>query len=542
MSEYTFETAALKAVTIDAVKYNEEGLKNSLTAEVIEQVMPIRFSSYTAPATSNGADDIVIGNGASSNGWTGKNEGNIVIGNGASTSQNRATLVGKSTKAGKLSVAVGCGANANGTSSVSIGFNTAANGQASVSIGGTTMGAVGGTWYEKSANTTKTYSVALGAGALAEADTTVTVGASYFEVVNGETTVREAKTEGTGSITIGAGANTLNTTTTVDGVETTVESSNSVTIGCKASNQGADSVVLGAQATSTMNNSVAIGAGAKVTQPWSVVIGSKAQNTSWNSVVAIGYNARAGHYSTLIGTSIAGDSRCVGIGAGIGVGIKNNSVLIGYGSENLAEFCTGVGTRNSSRGSYSVLMGASATSGVNGSFGIALGSNAKVDDYGATVIRSTAEDGTYTQLYFSGANTPLAKKYFPTAWEQKQDVDPETGDPLFDDDGNPVMVDDLEKPIAGEAMMGFVAKDSAGNVIARGANMLSALFPYYTGEDDDPFQPTGMSFRGGEKPEPIAFHPSDLDMTSEEPVTEPEEYQPLPVYPIVEPETPEINE
>ena len=106
------------------------------------------------------------------------------------------------------------------------------------------------------------------------------------------------------------------------------------------------------------------------------------------------------------------------------------------------------------------------------------------------------------------------------------------------------MVDDPEKPIAGEAMMGFVAKDSAGNIIARGANMLSALFPYYTGEDDNPFQPTGMSLRGGEKPEPVAFHPSDLDMTTEEPVNEPEEYQPLPVYPIVEPviQEPEMSE
>ena len=162
-----------------------------------------------------------------------------------------------------------------------------------------------------------------------------------------------------------------------------------------------------------------------------------------------------------------------------------------------------------------------------------------------------AEGGTKTQLYFSGANTPIAKKYFPTAWEQKQDVDPETNEPIFDDDGNPVMVDDPEKPIAGEAMMGFVAKDSAGNIIARGANMLSALFPYYTGEDDNPFQPTGMSLRGGEKPEPIAFHPSDLDIVEEEMeveepgATEPNKpfvYKPLPVYPIVEPEIEDINE
>ena len=335
----------------------------------------------------------------------------------------------------------------------------------------------------------------------ATAPLSLTFGSAFSDTAGSYT----CTTEGTGSITIGAGANTLNNGTT--------ESSNSVTIGCKASNQGADSVVLGAQATATVNNSVAIGAGAKVTQPWSVVIGSKAQNTSWNSVVAIGYNARAGHYSTLVGTSIAGGNSCVGIGAGIGVGIKNNTVLIGYGSENLAESCTSVGTRSSSRGRYSVLMGASATSGANGSFGIALGSNAKVDDYGATVIRSTAEDGTYTQLYFSGANTPLANTYEN-----------------------------------GEAMMGYVVRDSAGNVMTDaegnamvGTQKLSVLFPNNRGENA--FTPAMLGLDDEWTPKPM-FHPSDLDLPDieiEEP-TEPEDYQPLPVYPIVEPEIEDFTE
>ena len=42
----------------------------------------------------------------------------------------------------------------------------------------------------------------------------------------------------------------------------------------------------------------------------------------------------------------------------------------------------------------------------------------------------------------------------------------------------------------------------------------------------------------GEWVMPKVFHPSDLDLPTEEP-SEPEEYQPLPVWPIVEPEVPE---
>ena len=56
------------------------------------------------------------------------------------------------------------------------------------------------------------------------------------------------------------------------------------------------------------------------------------------------------------------------------------------------------------------------------------------------------------------------------------------------------------------------------------------------GIGDNPFQPTTTAIDG----EIVSFHPSDLDMSIEENTTEPEEYQPLPVYPIVEPEIEEI--
>ena len=145
---------------------------------------------------------------------------------------------------------------------------------------------------------------------------------------------------------------------------------------------------------------------------------------------------------------------------------------------------------------------------------------AKVSDHGATVIRSTAEDGTITQLYFSGANTPLAD-----AWED------------------------------GEAMMGYVVTDAEGNVMMDaqgnalvGTQKLSVLFPNNRGENA--FTPAALNLDENWTPKPM-FRPSDLDLPVEEPeVEEPENiepakplvYKPQPVYPIVEPEIEEINE
>lgn len=67
------------------------------------------------------------------------------------------------------------------------------------------------------------------------------------------------------------------------------------------------------------------------------------------------------------------------------------------------------------------------------------------------ILRSTAEDGTYTQLYFAGANTPLANIY-----EE------------------------------GEAMLGYVIRDSAGNVLTSGTQKMSVLFP----NNQNVFNPT----------------------------------------------------
>lgn len=394
----------------------------------------------------------------------------------------------------------GTNATTNGEYTTAIGDNS------SVNYRGTTIGSyssafdgsfAGGHY----ATASGLFSIAVGFYANSTKTNTITIGQKFTETTADGNVTHTCTTEGTGSITIGAGANTLNNGDT--------ESSNSITIGCKASNKGADSVVIGASSSTVGAGSIVIGTAAKTTDNQAIAVGSK--TTAKTNATAIGYYANADFHAISIGHYAA--ARSVG-----GVSIGNNSVAA----------------------KHALSVGSSARSTANNS--IAIGTNATVNDYGTTVIRSTAEDGTYTQLYFSGQNTPLALKYYPTEWEKKQDVD-DQGNPKVDENGEPVMVDDKDKPTKGQAMMGYVVSKVITNeegkqetkVLECGTNLLAALFPNH-GLGDNPFQPTTTAIDG----EIISFHPSDLDMPIEETTIEPEEYQPLPVYPIVEPEIEEI--
>lgn len=170
--------------TLDA-----ESMKNSLTAGAILNVMPMSWSSPSNKANTN------------------PNQSSIAIGNNANALNYYGYSFGAFATAGQGSVA--------------LGYNSE----------------------------TKTHCVSIGYKAKAKSQNLgITIGAEFTENTDSSNVEHYCKTEGTGSITIGAGANTLNTTKTVDGVETTVESSNAITIGCKANNSGADSVVIGAQA------------------------------------------------------------------------------------------------------------------------------------------------------------------------------------------------------------------------------------------------------------------------------------------------------
>ena len=424
-----------------------------LTPEAIQAVVPIAWGSNATPPTVNASNSLTIGDGAK-NYWS----SSVAIGVGAISNEHGNTVLGNDASAnGQNATAVGLGAKCHASHSVALGrFST----------------------------TTSTYPslglcVAIGSQATTKKPLNITIG-SAFEDTSGKF---ECTTQGTGSITIGAGANTLNTTTTVDGVETTVESSNSITIGCKAENKGADSVVIGAQAKGAGAATVAIGVGA-----------SAKKTVHWGSGVAVGARADANMGGVAIGERAAlthGYGVAVGLSASAGysgtaVGTSTNSpgqsVAVGYGATCATD---------------SIAIGCMSTAST--SKAIALGFGAKAADYGATVIRSTAEDGTITQLYFSGANTPLANTY-----------------------------------ANGEAIMGYVTKDNAGNPIASGFKRLSALF-----DEGTMTQPATLD-ENGEWVQPKVFHPSDLDIPVEEPIEEPDEYTPLPVYPIVEPEIEEI--
>lgn len=457
--------------TLDA-----ESMKNSITAEAIQQVVPMAFGTWSSKPNVSRSDSIAIGSGASAD------NGGISIGAGTTGYQTDVVVGGSSYGQNNHVTIMGSNSIGSGVYSTNVGYGTRNNGA---------------------------FSFTAGMGSNSKSSSSITIGSAFTETVDGTDVTHTCTTEGTGSITIGAGANTLNNGDT--------ESSNSVTIGCKASSVASDSVVIGAQSScsfkwDTPNGNVVIGAGASANSQFDTVIGYQAKSTRGVSV-AVGWHASSNNlYATAIG--------------GLTSAHENYTTAIGYGANVTNYRGTAIGSNTKANAKYST----------------AIGYDASVSDYGATVIRSTAEDGTYTQLYFSGANTPLALKYYPTEWEKKQDVD-DQGNPKVDENDEPVMVDDKDKPTKGQAMMGYVVSKVITNeegkqetkVLECGTNLLAALFPNH-GLGDNPFQPTTTAIDG----EIVSFHPSDLDMPIEENTTEPEEYQPLPVYPIVEPEIEEI--
>lgn len=384
---------------------------------------------------------------------------------------NETVKLGEGSIAEGRDVSLGKEATAYGNFSLAAGFKATSHHQG-VGIGGNATAAMNSVGVGRDAYSAQG-SVACGYAVKSNKPTTVTLGA-YFVDTEGTHT---CTTVGTGSITIGAGANTLN--------NGDVESSNSVTIGCKAENKGADSVVIGASAKVVGNAAIAIGAGAeaKKSEYWGsgTAVGTRAKANLGG--VAIGRDANSMHgYAVTVGNDAKADYS--GTSVGNTTYSLGEAVAIGYSARAEASNSHAYGAFATAKKPYS----------------IAIGGRANVSDYGATVIRSTAEDGTYTQLYFSGANTPLANTYH-----------------------------------GGAPMLGYVTKDSAGNIVAAGTRSLIDLLT-----DNSTFAPASLD-ENGEWVAPTVFHPSDLDMPTEEP-TEPEDYTPLPVYPIVEPEIEDLIE
>ena len=277
----------------------------------------------------------------------------------------------------------------------------------------------------------------------------------------------------------------------------TVGSGFAIGNGSKAASSG---TCYGTKAEATGAYSTAIGHYSKAPSPYSVALGCDNAQANRRCAITIGSkfgevvnDAQKWHTCTTEGTG----SITIGAGANTlnnGDMESSNSVTIGCKAEN--------------KGADSVVIGAQAKATAGGT--VAIGAGAEAADAGALVFASLSSDRAYkTQLYFSGAGTPLANTYEN-----------------------------------GEAMMGYVVRDSAGNVMTDaegnamvGTQKLSVLFPNNRGENA--FTPAMLGLDDEWTPKPM-FRPSDLDMPQEEP-TEPEEYTPLPVYPIVEPEIDEME-
>lgn len=220
---------------------------------------------------------------------------------------------------------------------------------------------------------------------------------------------------------------------------------------------------------------------------YTLSIGFESSASGYNSV-AIGKGATSGRCSVAIGNAGSKGAKASSDGVAIigsatgslavAIGISTSSsgsqaVSLGANSYASGERSIGIGQQAYALGKYSLALGAGPRSDAD--YVVTIGRNAKGADVGVVVFRSSAADGTYTQFYFSGANTPLANAYH---------------------DGAP--------------MLGYVTKDSAGNIVAAGTRSLIDLLT-----DNSTFAPASLD-ADGEWVQPTVFHPSDLDLPEEE--------------------------
>lgn len=504
----------------------------------------------------------------------------ITLGAGASNTNSSSILIGSSAKSeGDKSLTITLGAQFTETTDagdVTHPCSTEGTGSITIGAGANTLNPVkvDGTPVLDSEGNPKesSNSVTIGCKALNNAEDNVVIGAQAISNIHGGNVIIGAKAGNNG-----VGESNGATQCVVIGNEAKSSFSQVVAVGAK-SHSGLNSVSLGFLAKAKPNKTIAIGASSAITDTTnadgtitksenSTVIGWGASASAPNAVV-LGAGAKAENEGAIIiGSSTNGGKGGIAIGSqsevetrrlnwvaiGNGTKIKSNaSVVIGHMSRSEEDYTVNIGYNTTAKQLYSIAIGSSSQANAKNS--IAIGRRAQSADIGAVVFCSIAEDDTCTQLYFSGQNTPLALKYYPTEWEKKQDVD-EQGNPKVDDEGNPIMIDDTDKPSKGQAMMGYVVSKVITNdegkqetkVLECGTNLLAALFPNH-GLGDNPFQPTTTAIDGEEI---MSFHPSDLDLPIEEPtdpedveinIPEPEveEYTPLPVYPIVEPEIEEL--
>ena len=336
--------------------------------------------------------------------------------------------------------------------------------------------------FDKVPTATGIDAIAIGAAAVAS-EHSVVVGVNASAIPYSVSVGDGAIASGNRSISLGRA------TKTVKDIGITVGTFFADTAGAyQCTTEGTGSITIGAGANTLNNgdtessNSVTIGCKALNQGADSVVIGAQARNSAGSKAqVIIG-----------IGATSQGQEQVV-IGNNANAGYYN-SCAIGSKASTSHQECVALGS-----GAKTTQQGRAVAIGANTqaseAAACAIGYKAIAKDEGVIVFASNTRNlSTKTQLYFSGAKTYLANEYYN-----------------------------------GEAFMGYTVTDNAGTVLACGTRRMSELFP-----DNSMTQPASLD-ENGEWVMPKVFHPSDLDMPQEEPA-EPQEYEQLPVWPIVEPE------
>lgn len=486
------------------------------TAEAIQKVVPISwYDQYTTPAEATRESSIALGQRA----WA-KSAYTTALGVNTGCYGNCSTSVGNSTVA-QLGNTTAIGAYfANGTSYI----RTTSEAPQTVVVGNGAQilnpkNDDGTPVLDSDGNQiVSSNSVTIGTGATCNNLDSVVIGANA-QNKNSSTDTKTGIAIGAGASVSGGGSNiavgTNANATGLDiaiGCETRALGGKSVVIGSRSINNGAQQTTILGMAAKITNTTAADGT--IIRSENSTVLGYGASASAPNAVV-LGANASTAGEGTII----------IGAGTSLAAGSGNitNAILIGRGAKSAGDWASGsiaLGTNSTVRGDASYAIGSGSASATGG---MAIGTGAKAGEYstafgyqcinrnnGTMAFRQETSRGeTYTQFYIMAAESPLAVQY-----EE------------------------------GEACMGYVVKNkTTGELLAAGTQKLSVLFP-----NNSTFQPAMLGLDDEYVP-PKVFHPSDLDMPIEEPTApedveinipepEPEEYTPLPVYPIVEPEIP----
>lgn len=357
-------------------------------------------------------------------------------GGGGGGLQNKATgtaslsILGAAT-ASNYSVCVGTSANAFNHYSVSVGYESHSLGDSSVAIGrSSSANGISSVAIGQKAKTTASYSIAIGREATSN-DSGVTVISAWNNSGNAKT---QLKIIGKGST---PSTNKLGGKSGIEYEEYnssgTITNSGAISFEALVSGGGGGG---GLQNNATGNGSLSI-LGAATTSIGSISVGYSA-NASQRNAIAVGVEA----------TASSPDTTVVGVGA---TASGRYATALGEYASATAASSTALGIRASASGAGSIALGVSASATAMGS--TALGSLANASDNGVMVLSAANDDGTAkTQLYLIGAGSTMSTTYCD-----------------------------------GEAGLGFMCKDSSGEIIKRGTIKLSALCT----ENTDTFEPSG---------------------------------------------------